>query len=208
MSLKFLMYRLEEWVPKTRIGRLVAEGKITSIDQIFEMNLPIKEPEIVLHLLGDRLKHEVVNLNLVQRQTDAGEVGRFQAMVVVGDEDGHVGVGLGKAKQVRVAIEKATIDALKNIIPVRRGCGSWECSCNEPHSVPFKVWGKSGSVRILLIPAPKGVGLVAGEAAKVVLRLAGIKDVWTFTRGRTRTTINFVKATYDALRKTYKFVLP
>jgi len=129
-------------------------------------------------------------------------------LVVVGDEDGHIGVGIGKAKQIRVAIEKAIMNAKLNIIPVRRGCGSWECSCNEPHSVPIKVSGKSGSVEVILIPAPKGVGLVAGEVAKVVLRMAGIKDVWTRTIGETRTTLNFVKATYEALKNTYKFKHP
>jgi len=185
----------------------VREGKITSIDQIFELNLPIREVEIVDALLPN-LEQKVVNINIVQRQTDAGEVSQFQAVVVVGNCDGYVGVGVGKARQIRQAIEKAIVDAKLSIVPVRRGCGSWECLCGEPHSVPFRVMGKCGSVRIELLPAPKGVGLVAGEAAKVVLRLAGIRDVWTRTRGETRTTINFVKATYDALRKTYAFKTP
>ncbi|RLE74572.1 MAG: 30S ribosomal protein S5 [Thermoprotei archaeon] len=198
---------MEEWVPRTWVGRLVREGKITSIDQIFELNLPIREVEIVDALLPN-LEQKVVNINIVQRQTDAGEVSQFQAVVVVGNCDGYVGVGVGKARQIRQAIEKAIVDAKLSIVPVRRGCGSWECLCGEPHSVPFRVMGKCGSVRIELLPAPKGVGLVAGEAAKVVLRLAGIRDVWTRTRGETRTTINFVKATYDALRKTYAFKTP
>ncbi|RLF23653.1 MAG: 30S ribosomal protein S5 [Thermoprotei archaeon] len=198
---------LEEWIPRTRVGMLVKEGKITSIDRLFELNLPIREVEIVDYLLPG-IKHEIVNVNLVQKQTDAGEISRFQVMVVVGDENGHVGIGIGKARQIRMAIEKAIVDAKLNIIPVRRGCGSWECSCSEPHSVPFKVTGKAGSVRVTLLPAPKGVGLVAGEAAKVVLRLAGIRDVWTRTKGETRTTINFVKAVYNALKNTYRFKHP
>ena len=201
-----MAFSLEEWRPRTYVGRLVKEGKIKSIDDIFRLNLPIKEVEIVDYFLPD-LKHEIVNINIVQRQTDAGEVSQFQVLAVVGNEDGYVGVGIGKARQVSVAIEKAIKEAKLNIIPVRRGCGSWKCSCNDPHSVPFKVEGKCGSVRVRLIPAPKGVGLVAGDPAKVVLRLAGIKDVWTWTKGDTRTTINFVKATYEALRKTYTFKL-
>ena len=124
-------------------------------------------------------------------------------MVAVGNEDGYVGVGVGKAKQIREAIEKAIVDAKLNIVPVRRGCGSWDCSCNEPHSVPFKVRGKCGSVVVELLPAPKGVGLVAADVAKVILRLAGIKDIWTRTFGRTRTTLNFAKAVWIALRNTY-----
>ncbi len=194
----------ESWEPKTLVGRLVREGKIRSIDDIFRLNLPIKEPEIVDWLLPD-LKHEVVNINIVQRQTEHGEVSQFQVLVVIGNENGYAGVGVGKAKQISVAIEKAIRDAKLNIHPVRRGCGSWYCSCGEPHSVPFKVEGKCGSVVVRLIPAPKGKGLVAADAIKPLLRLAGIKDVWTWTKGETRTTLNFVKACFEALKATYKF---
>ena len=198
---------LESWVPRTYVGKLVKEGKITSIKEVFDMNLVIREPEIVDYLLPN-LQHEVVDVSIVQKQTDAGELTRFRVLVVVGNMDGYVGVGIGKARQVRQAIEKALRDAKLNIIPVRRGCGSWECSCNEPHSVPFAVEGKCGSVVVRLIPAPKGTGLVAVDAAKVVLRYAGIRDVWTWTKGETRTTLNFVMATYNALKNTYKFVTP
>jgi small subunit ribosomal protein S5 len=195
---------LSVWEPRTELGRLVKEGKIRTIDEIFANNYIIKEPEIVDILLPG-LKQELLAVNLVQRQTHAGERNQFRAVVAVGNEDGYVGVGVGKAKQVRQAIEKAVREAKLNIIPVRRGCGSWKCSCDEPHSVPFVVRGKAGSVEVTLIPAPKGVGLVAGDVAKVVLRLAGIKDVWTQTRGETRTTLNFAMAVYNALRNTYYF---
>ncbi len=193
---------LEEWVPKTKVGWMVKEGKIKSIDEIFAKGLPIKEVEIIDYLLPN-LKHEILNINLVQRMTDAGRVTRFQVVVAVGNEDGYVGVGVGKAKQVRTAIEKAIIDAKLNIVPVKRGCGSWQCACGEPHSIPYRVVGKAGSVRVELLPAPKGVGLVAADVAKVVLRLAGIQDVWSRTYGHTRTTINFAKAVWDALKNTY-----
>ncbi len=198
---------VEEWIPKTRLGLMVKEGKITSLDEIFANNLPIREPQIIDALLPD-LKHEVISVNFVQRQTDAGEVSQLQVTVVVGNEDGYVGVGMGKAKQIRTAIEKALRQAKLNIIPVRRGCGSWECLCGRPHSVPFKVRGKSGSVEVELLPAPSGVGLVTGEIGKVVLRLAGIQDVWTRSRGRTRTAHNMAKAIYNALKNTYTFKHP
>jgi small subunit ribosomal protein S5 len=198
---------LEEWVPRTRIGKMVKEGKITSIDEIFAMNVPILEPEIVDYLLPD-LNHEIIDVGIVQKQTDAGELSRFRVVVIVGNENGYVGIGKGKAKQLRFAIEKAIINAKLNIAPVRRGCGSWECMCGTPHSVPFTVSGKSGSVRITLYPAPKGTGLVAGDVAKVVLRMAGIKDVWSKTLGETRTTYNFARATYNALVNTYRSVTP
>lgn len=207
MSMPTPKANLEEWVPQTRIGKMVKEGKITSIDEIFAMNVPILEPEIVDYLLPD-LKHEIIDVGIVQKQTDAGELSRFRVVVIVGNENGYVGIGKGKAKQLRFAIEKAIINAKLNIAPVRRGCGSWECMCGTPHSVPFTVSGKSGSVRITLYPAPKGTGLVAGDVAKVVLRMAGIKDVWSKTLGETRTTYNFARATYNALVNTYRFVTP
>lgn len=195
-----------EWIPRTRIGRLVKEGKISSVREIFAMNEVIREPEIVDYLLGPELKHEILSIDMVQKMTDAGRRTKFRVVVVIGNMNGYVGLGIGKASQLREAIEKAIRDAKINIIPVRRGCGSWECSCGEPHSVPFFVEGKAGSVRIVLKPAPKGTGLVAGEIPKIILRYAGINDVWTWSRGKTSTSINFAKATFDALKKTYKFV--
>ncbi|MEM1675020.1 MAG: 30S ribosomal protein S5, partial [Desulfurococcaceae archaeon] len=140
--------------------------------------------------------------------TDAGRRTRFRVVVVVGNEDGFVGVGSGKAPQYLDAVNKAVRNAKLNITPVRRGCGSWECRCGEPHSLPFIVKGKSGSVVVVLKPAPKGTGLVAGDIAKAVLRMAGLKDVWTETFGETRTNINFAKAVVNALRNTYRFVTP
>jgi len=198
---------LEKWTPRTRVGKMVLEGKITSLKDIFDRGLPILEPEIVDYLLPD-LKYVRLDIGIVQRVTDAGRRSRFRVVVVVGNENGFVGVGSGKAPQYLDALNKALRNAKLNITPVRRGCGSWECRCGEPHSVPFIVEGKSGSVRIVLKPAPKGTGIVAGEVAKAVLRLAGIRDVWTQTFGETRTTINFAKATVDALRNTYKFLTP
>jgi small subunit ribosomal protein S5 len=196
-----------EWQPRTLVGKMVLEGKIKSIDEIFAKNLPIKEVEIIDTLLPD-LKSEVISVGFVQRQTDSGEVSQYQVTVVVGNENGYVGVGMGKSRQIGVAIEKATRRAKLNIIPVRRGCGSWECLCGKPHSIPYKVEGKAGSVKIELIPAPRGVGIVASDVAKTVLRLAGISDVWSRSYGETRTTHNMAKAVYNALKKTYEFYPP
>ncbi len=207
MAASMEQVNLDEWIPRTKVGRMVKEGRITSIKELFEMNLPILEPEIVDFLLPN-LQHEVIDIGIVQKQTDAGELSRFKAVVVMGNGDGYVGIGTGKAKQLRFAIQKAITNAKLNVIPVRRGCGSWECMCGGPHSVPFTVTGKSGSVEITLYPAPKGTGLVAGDVAKIVLRMAGINDVWTKTMGETRTTYNFARATYNALKNTYRFVTP
>ncbi|MEM0378778.1 MAG: 30S ribosomal protein S5 [Thermosphaera sp.] len=198
---------LEKWVPRTRVGKMVVEGKITSLKEIFDRNLPLLEPEIVDYLLPD-LKYERIDAGIVQKMTDAGRRTKFRVVVVVGDGKGFVGVGSGKAKQYTDALAKAIRNAKLNITPIRRGCGSWECRCGEPHSVPFTVTGKSGSVEIIIKPAPKGTGLVAGDIGKVVLRMAGIRDAWTESFGETRTSLNFAKATLNALKNTYRFVTP
>lgn len=198
---------LEEWIPKTRIGKLVKEGHINSIDEIFENALPIREPEIIDVLLPN-LREEVVDITLVQKQTDAGEMSRFRVTVIIGNESGYIGLGEGKAPEIGPAIRNAIHNAKLNIIPVRRGCGSWECGCGRVHSIPFKVKGRAGSVVVELLPAPRGTGLVVADAAKVVLTLAGIQDVWSKTRGHTKTTLNFVKATFLALKKTYEIMAP
>ena len=89
-----------------------------------------------------------------------------------------------------------------NVIKVTRGCGSFDCLCEEKHTVPFKVEGKCGSAVVILYPAPQGTGLVIGDECKKILKLAGIKDVYSKTFGQTRTTINLAKACIDALSKT------
>lgn len=198
---------LEQWVPRTRLGKLIQEGRITSIEEIFIEGLRIREPQIVDALLPD-IQEEVININLVQKQTDAGEKSRFKAIVAVGNRDGYIGLGSGKAKQVRTAIEKAAIDARLKLVPVRRGCGSWECGCGKPHSVPFQVEGKCGGVKLIIIPGPRGLGLVASEVAKVILRLAGIKDCWTRSFGSTRTVPSFAYSVFNALKKTCSLITP
>ncbi|NYB52755.1 MAG: 30S ribosomal protein S5 [Methanobacteriaceae archaeon] len=193
-------YSNEEWEPKTNLGRMVKEGQITSIDEIFERGLPIMELEIVDFLLPD-LEEEVMDVNLVQRMHKSGRKVNFRVIVAVGNKKGYVGLGQGKAKEVGPAIRKAVDDAKYNVIKVRRGCGDWGCVCGREHTVPFKVEGKSGSVRVTLIPAPGGVGLAIGNVGKTILGLAGIDDVWSQTRGQTQTTINFAGAVFDALKK-------
>ncbi len=195
----------EEWEPRTRLGRFVKEGKITSIYEIFINNYPIKEPEIVRALVPN-LEYEIIEIRLVQKMTDAGRRSKFRAVVAVGNRDGLVGVGADKAKQVHQAIQKALNRALLNIAPVRRGCGSWECGCGTQHSLLTASEGKWGSVRVFLKPAPRGLGIVAGDTAKVVLELAGVSDVWAVAFGETRTPLSFAMASYDALRNTYRIV--
>ncbi|MEM0075942.1 MAG: 30S ribosomal protein S5 [Nitrososphaerota archaeon] len=197
----------QPWVPRTKLGQLVASGKVTSLDEIFENGWKIREPEIVRTLLPN-VKSYVVGVGIVQKQTDAGELTRFRAVVAVGEEQGWFGIGHAKASQMRVAIEKATVVAMLNIIPIAQGCGSWECRCGTNHSIPFRLEGKSGSVRIVVMPAPRGLGLVAGETLKNLLSLAGIKDCWTVTFGNTSTPSSVSNALYDAFLKMYKLLTP
>ncbi len=189
------------WEPKTKLGKLVAEGKITTLSQALRSNLPLRESEIVDALMPD-VQEEVIDVRMVQRMTDSGRRTKFSVVVAVGNGDGFVGIGTAKARETGVAIRKAIVYAKLNMIEIKRGCGSWECGCGMPHSVPFKVTGKSGSVTLTLKPAPKGVGLAVGDVAKTILRLAGIKDVWGFTTGHTKTTVNYAMATFDALFQT------
>jgi len=196
---------LEQWVPKTRLGKMIQEGKITTMEDLFLSGIKISEPQIVDALIPD-IQEEVINVNLVQKQTDAGEKSRFKAIVAVGNRDGYIGLGNGKASQVRNAIEKAAANARLNIVPVKRGCGSWECSCGQQHSVPFEVEGKCGGVRVEIVPGPRGLGLVSSEVAKTIFGLAGVKDLWMRSFGSTRTVPSYACAIFDGLRKTYNLI--
>ena len=199
--------KVESWVPRTKLGKMVLDGTISSIEELFMEGLKIREPEIVDVLLPG-LQEEVINIGLVQKQTDAGEKSQFRAVVVVGNRDGYVGLASGKASQVRSAIEKAAVNARLSITPVRRGCGSWECGCGKHHSMPFQVSGECGGVEVVLIPGPRDLGLVASETAKLILGLAGVKDCWMTSYGSTRTVPSFAFAVFDALKKTYLLITP
>ncbi|TFH08417.1 MAG: 30S ribosomal protein S5 [Candidatus Thorarchaeota archaeon] len=198
---------IDEWVPKTKLGRLVKEGHINSIEEILKNNYRTREPEIVDALFPE-LRQEVVDVSMVQRQSDSGQQKSFRLTVVVGNGEGVLGIGVGKAPEFVPSVRAAEARAKLNITMFRRGCGSWECRCRDPHSIPFEVDGTSGSVKVTLRPAPKGTGLVTADVGKLVLRIAGLHDVWSITKGRSRTSSNFAKAFVDALTKTYRMLPP
>ncbi|MEA4956699.1 hypothetical protein SDC9_21475 [bioreactor metagenome] len=198
-----MSFNMEDWEPKTKVGRMVKDGTITDIDEIFEKGLPIMELEIIDALVPD-LEEEVMDVNLVQRMHKSGRKVNFRVIVAVGNKNGYVGLGQGKAREVGPAIRKAVDDAKYNIIKVRRGCGDWGCVCGREHTVPFKVEGKTGSVNVILMPAPAGVGLAVGDVGKTILKLAGIGDVWSQTSGQTQTTVNFANAIFEALKQLTK----
>ena len=212
-------FSLDSWTPKTKLGIDVRAGKEKDIDKILKTGKKILEPEIVDKLLS--LESDLLLIGQAkgkfgggkrrawrqtQKKTKEGNVLSFSAMAVVGDKKGHIGIGYGKARETLPAREKAIRNAKLNVVKIIRGFESPE---NEPegaipHTVPFKIEGRSGSVRITLLPAPRGTGLVAGGECKKILKLAGIKDIYTQTRGKTKTTFNLAKACIEALIKTTK----
>ena len=210
---------LAGWKPRTSLGQEVLNGTIASIDEILASGRRILEPEIVDKLVPN-LKNELILIGgrtgkgggiqripvkITAAMHKSGRRFTTSAFVVVGNEDGLVGIGLGRAPETRNAIAKAIQRAKMNIIRIKIGCGSWECDCGTRHSVPFKTTGKCGSVRAVLQPAPKGVGLVSNDESKKLFKLAGIKDVWIKTFGNTSARINLISAIYDALKKLYVF---
>merc|ERR1719233_652251 len=195
----------EEWIPHTKLGRLVKEGKI-DLEDIFLWAIPIKEPEIIDKFLSMTLKDEVLQIKPVQKQTTAGQRTRFRATVVVGDHDGHVGLGQKASKEVAIAIRGAIIAAKLNVIPVRRGY--WGSKRGAPHTLPCKLTGKCGSVLIKMIPAARGSGIVASKMTKMILEKSGIKDIFTKSTGSTRTGLNSAKALFNGLSKSYSYLTP
>jgi len=206
---------LNAWVPKTKLGKEVKQGKVKSIDEILDNKRKILEPEIVDSLI--EVKTELISIGQskgkfgggkrrawrqTQRKTQEGNVPTFSALAIAGDENGHIGIGIGKSKETLPARDKAIRKAKLNLIKIIRGDGSFDSTGTGNTSIPFKIKGKSGSVRIVLMPAAPGTGLVVSDEIKKILKLAGIKDIYSKTSGRQRTSFNLIKACIDALKKT------
>ncbi|MEM7813377.1 MAG: 30S ribosomal protein S5 [Candidatus Aenigmatarchaeota archaeon] len=198
---------------RTELGKKVLAGEITSIEQIFSTGQKIREPWIVDKLLPN-LKSEVLffggspgkgggitrtSTRRTARMHRSGRRYKISALVAVGSL-GYVGLGKATSNEHSIAISKATDAAKLNIIPIKLGCGSWECRCKQGHSIPVVASGKRGSVFIKLFPAPTGVGLCIADEGKKIVRLAGIRDIWSQTEGQSRTRYNYAWALYDALK--------
>lgn len=207
---------LSEWIPKTKIGLKVKNKEITDIDFILDNGIKIYEKEIVDMLIPD-IEQELLlygqskgkfgggqrrEFRQTQKKTKEGNKPKFSTVALVGNKDGYFGIGFGKAKETVPAREKAFRNARINLMKIRRGSGSWESTTTEPHSIPFKVSGKSGSVVLTIMPAPKGTGIKAEKEVAKILEKAGIKDAWTKARGKTASRQNLILATVAALKQT------
>ncbi len=139
--------------------------------------------------VSDGLEKRMVNLNAISKVTKGGKTFRYDALMVVGDKNGKVGIGLAKALDVTMAIEKATLVAKKNMISV----------VIDGTTIPHDIIGKFGTTKVLMMPSPEGKGIIAGGAVRDVVELAGIKDITTKLYG-SNNPVNCVKAAFEGLK--------
>ena len=147
-------------------------------------NRPQRRPEE-----NDGLNKKLIAVNRITKVVKGARIMRFSALVVIGDENGKVGCGMGKAKEVPEAIEKATVQAKKNMAPIAM-LGT---------TIPHEVIGKFGRGCILMMPAEEGTGVIAGGPVRSVMEACGIKNIRTKSHG-TNNPINMVKATIAGLQ--------
>jgi len=210
---------VDAWTPKTDVGKKVKSGEITDIDEILSSGQNIMEDQIVDILLPG-IENELLMIGQskgkfgggarrifkqTQKKTTEGNKPSFCCIAAVGNNNGYVGVGVGKSKDTVPSREKALRKAKIGLFKIKRGAGSWEDTTSEPHSIPFKVEGKCGSVKIVLMPAPLGKGLIIEKECAKILRLAGIKNVYSKTFGKTTSKQNLIAACVSALKKLNEF---
>ncbi|MEA3430988.1 MAG: 30S ribosomal protein S5 [Nanoarchaeota archaeon] len=203
----------ESWKPITELGKKVKDGTINDIDEILNLGTKINEPEIIDYLLPEAETDLLLIgqskgkfgggqrrvFRQTQKKTCEGNKPKFSTCAIVGNRNGYIGMGYGKSKETVPAREKAFRNSKMNIMKIRRGCGSWECGCGAPHTIPFAIEGKCGSSKIKLFPAPKGTGLKIEKECGKILKMAGIEDIWSKTSGST-TKVNLIKSCIDAIK--------
>lgn len=138
---------------------------------------------------ANELNERVIFINRVAKVVKGGKRFRFSVLLAVGDGEGNVGIGMGKAREISEAVRKGIEDAKKTMIPVKR----------NGKTIPHPVLGHFGSASVLLRPAVEGTGVIAGSVVRAIMELAGIKDVMTKVVGRTSNPVNVARATFDAI---------
>lgn len=209
------------WTPKTFLGKDVLAGKYSTLGDVIRTGDRIMEPEIADYL-EPNMQTEFINVGQAkgkfgggkrkiskptQKKTREGNKMSFSMITVCGNKNGIVGLGFGKSRETVPSREKALRNCKTNLIQVRRGSGSWGSFGAGSTSIPFASEGKCGSVKVRLMPAPVGTGLVVESELKKMLELAGIKDVWSKTFGQTKNKINLMKAGFEALKNLQKVKL-
>lgn len=212
------MFDATQWTPKTALGESVKQGAVTDIKDIVSKGQIILEAEIVDMLLPG-LTSDLLMIGQskgkfgggqrrafrqTQKKTKEGNKPSFSTYAVVGNGDGYIGLGYGKAKETVPAREKAVRNAKLNMIQIVRGSGDWESQTRKAHTIPYAVTGKCGSVRVTLVPAPVGTGLIIEKECQKILKLAGISNIRSHARGKTGTKVNMIKACFDALAQLSK----
>ena len=143
--------------------------------------------------VGDNFEERVVKTKRISKTTKGGRRMRFSALVVVGDKDGHVGYGIGKATEVPNAIKKGIKNARKNVVRI---------PMTKSHTLYHEIIGHKGATRVLIKPAPEGTGIIAGGVIRDVIELAGFHDVYTKNLG-SNTPLNMVIACVNGLKKQF-----
>lgn len=139
---------------------------------------------------GMELTERVVSINRVAKVVKGGKRFRFSVLVVVGDGRSHVGVGIGKAREISEAVRKGIEKATRNLVELKQ----------VGHTIPHPVVGKFGAAEVLLKPAAPGTGVIAGAVVRAIMELGGVKDVLTKVIGRTSNPVNVAYATFEGVR--------
>lgn len=203
------------WVPKTEIGKKVLAGEINDIDSIISSGTKILEAEIVDHLVPELDKDLLLigqskgkfgggqrrAFRQTQKKTKEGNKPKFTTLAIAGNGNGYIGMGRGSSKETVPAREKAFRNAKLALIRIARGFAGADLVSGNPHTIPFTVKGKCGSCEMILMPAPKGTGLVVEKECAKMLKLAGIKDVYSKSFGKSKTRINNLTACFEALKE-------
>jgi len=176
------------------------------LDYLFLKRIFFHNNKLVNILFGKSLKYKVIQNLMVSRLTKSGRQYKKKVAVLVGDLDGHVGLGVKSSMDSKAGIKAALRKAKLAITKIRRGY--WEIEEGKPNTIKYKTSGKAGSVVVCIKPAPKGTGIVASKFQLNVLKISGIRDCFTKSFGRTKSSFNTIKATFNALSSSYKFVTP